>query len=266
MPRRWFFPTSEELLGFEITKQWIGVVTKYVVGIAAYVSGDFDLAYDIFSQMKKETGVRKNNNIPVINEINKRLPLRFVEVSNAICERLYFAYTRTRNIFYIQKLNEYLNIMQKYDPDDYNAHNLRAIYLFLVKRNVSRAIDELKKIQDRPDTTWRYNLAFLYAYQGQLDKAKRQYDKAFQGYVPNNIINETEVFISGVITAEPNKYQLYFARGYINFKAKKDYLLAKKDFTKFIEKNPNDMYQIEIKLVKTYIEQIERELEKIQKC
>lgn len=258
LPRRWRFPESDELLGFEMTKDWLGIVAKYIIGIASHISGHFKLAHKIFTQLRQEITNAGLKKIPAVHEIARRLPLRLVETSDAISKQLYFMFTRTRDLKYIEGMKLYLDMIRKFSPNDYNARNLRAIYFFLINRDVNRAIKELKGISIRPDATWRYNLGFLYAYQGRLKKSKKQYDLAFQGFVPPNIINETEVFMSDIISTEPEKFQLYFARGYINFRAKKDYSLAKADFVNFLQKCASDMYKKEMQLTKTYIKQIER--------
>ena len=114
LPRKWCFPESDELLGFEITQQWIGFVVKYIVGIAAYVSGDFDLAFRIYSNLSKEVEIEKESDkINAILEIKRRLPLRLTEATKAICKRLYYFYEKTRNIKYIEEMNGYLNLMAK---------------------------------------------------------------------------------------------------------------------------------------------------------
>jgi tetratricopeptide (TPR) repeat protein len=260
MPRRWQFPESDELLGFDITQQWVGVVVKYIIGIASYVSFDFEFAWDIFQQIKDDIKKINIKNIPTLIELNKRLSLRLADVASVFCQLSYYAYTRSRNIDYIKKMKEYLDIIEKYKPEDYSAHNLRAMYLFLVDKNVDGAISVYNNLVIKLDSTWRYNLAFLYAYRGQLNKAKIQYDKAFSGVIIKDVLNDTEKFISETIASEPEKYQLFFCRGYIFYKAKKDYTAAKQDFENFIIKADKEYYSEFVRLVSIYIEHITRQI------
>lgn len=256
-PRKWNFPESEELLGFDITQRWLGFVTKYIIGIAAYVSADFSLSFKIFKQLKNET---ENNqgctSIDAITEIKKRLPMRLVDSCNLACNILYFSFTKTRDIAFIKKQKEYLDTLKDIKPHDYNASLLRAIYFFLIDNNIPKAKKEIRDSKNRFDSTWRYSLAFLYAYEGNLGEAKKHYDNAFEKYVSPNVINDTEVFMTDILEKEPNKHQLYFTRGYINFKAKGDMLLAKADFKNFLELDSSENYSEEKRLAKIYVKQI----------
>ncbi len=256
MPRRWRFPESKELFGFDITQQSLGCIIKYIVGIAAYVSGDFDLAYKIYMQLENELSKERMKQILPTKKIKERLAIRLTEASTAISRRLYFSYKKTKKLNYIEKMKKYLDLLQGISPNDYGTHLLRAIYIFLIDKNIDAAKNEVKKVRNPPDPTWRYSLAFLYAYKGELEKSRKEYNKAFKGSVPPHVIGDVEIFISDVLEKEPHKYQLYFVSGYINYKVKNDFVLAKKDFNTFIEQASKEKYQEEIRLAKIYIEEM----------
>lgn len=261
LPRKWAFPESEELLGFETTQQWIAIVAKYIIGIAAYVSGDFDLAFKIYSNLSKEIKAKSESaRIQAVLEIKRRLPLRLTEATKAICNRLYYFYEKTREPKYIGDMKKYLNLMEKLIPDDYDSHIFRSIYYFLIEKDISAAKKELLNLRYRPNACWRYNLAFLYAYQGDLKKAKRNYDLAFEGYVDGKFVNEIEIFVSIVLEEEPDKYPLYFVRGYLNYWEKRDFSLAKEDFERFIQKADKKKYKVQVRLAKRFIKGIDQGL------
>lgn len=214
LPRRVIFSENEEILGFEFTQQWLGLVTKYIIGIAAFLSGDLNLSLKIYSQLNLELE-NYDNGIQAIVEIKKRLPRRFYEVATAFSFK----------------------------------------YYFLIEKDLKKSMFEINRIKNPLDVTWRYSLAFLYAYKEDVLQAKRQYDKACIGYVDGNVISDCELFISDILKEEPNSKGLYFLRGYLNFKIKKDFILAKNDFEEFLRRYSSpDNCEI-IKLVKIYLEQ-----------
>lgn len=254
------FPEDEELLGFEFTQQWLGVVTKYIIGIAAFLSGDLDLSFDIYNQLDKEL---KNiqEAIPAVIEIKRRLPKRIYEVALGFTHKLYYQYTKTRQVEYIKRSKIYLDLLLSLAPNDYTSGLQRAIYYFLIERDISRSKKELDRVKDNPfDLTWRYSMAFLLAYEERLMEAKKQYDKIVKGYSNGRIICDCERFINDILDAEPNKYGLYFLRGYLNFKIKLDLVLAKKDFEDFLAKSTDDTNKEARRLVGIYLGQINKDL------
>ncbi len=250
------FSGENEFLGFEITKDWLWLVAKYVVGFAAYISLDFDLAFRLYTDLQSNMQKQKIST-PGIEEIKKRLPARLVELSRSKCAELYNAFVKSRDINYIKEAKLFLDLLKKHIPNDYGAALSRAMYIFLIEKNVKSAIKELIRIKNPLDETWRYSLAFLYAYSGDLGKSMRIYDKAAKGSIHGkSVLNEIEMFISDILDKNPKYYQLYFARGYFDFKARGDMKLAKEDFALFMKKVPTKLYLNEQRLAKIYIEQI----------
>lgn len=259
LPKKIIFPEAEEVLGFELTPQYISYVIRYVIGIAAYVSNDFDLSYNLFNELNNELQKIHNvRGIPVIAEIEKRLPLRFTEVLTALSIRNYAFFIKTRDKKYINNNKPFLDKLIIIDPNNYFAHLSRSIYYF-VNNKIDDAIKEFNGV-DNQDVIWRYNLGFLLAYKNDISGALEQYRKAFYKEVASNIINDTEVFISEVIKDKPELIQLYFFRGLINYKAKFDYRLAKEDFEYFLNKEESKKYTILVSLANKYLLNIKKYL------
>lgn len=255
-PNNQSFSDENEFLGFEITKDWLWLVTKYVVGFAAYISLDFNLAFRLYTDLQADIQKEKISTSGIA-EIKKRLPIRLVELSRSKCAQLYVAFVKTRDIEYIKDAKPFLDLLKKYIPKDYAAALSRAMYIFLIEKNVNAAIKELSQIENPLDEIWRYSLAFLYAYNGNLDRSMRIYDKAAKGNLHGkSVLNEINMFISDILEKNPEHYQLYFARGYLDFKARGDMKLAKEDFMLFLEKAPINLYLDEQRLAKIYAKQI----------
>lgn len=88
-PRKVLFPHEREFSGFEVLKNWIGFVSKYIIGIAAFLSHDFDLSFELF---KEVYGELKNidSNIPQLKKIKARAPGWFSRSALILANKKYF--------------------------------------------------------------------------------------------------------------------------------------------------------------------------------
>jgi tetratricopeptide (TPR) repeat protein len=100
-------------------------------------------------------------------------------------------------------------------------------------------------------------LAFLLAYKGSLTKALAEYKRASKRHLLNQRgLLEIEDFICWVVEKEPDKTQLHFCLGLINYFAKGDREQALHDFEKFLETTPSDQFVEQRKLAEAYIQGI----------
>jgi tetratricopeptide (TPR) repeat protein len=234
LPQKFMFPRTDELLGFEFSRVWLGNVAKYVIGIASMLSGDFDLATRLFISLEQELPKDKiHSENPIQEEFNKRLKVRIIEVLRANLLRQYNQFTHTRDRRFILESVKFTESLLKRNPDDYQGHLIQAMIHFFNGR-INEAINTLADIKNNNDVTWRYSLGFLYAFKGDVDLALEQYRRAFYGNVGTNVVGDTEVFITEIMRENPALHQLLFFRGLINYKAKPDYALAKSDFEHFL--------------------------------
>jgi len=254
-PRKVIFPVADEISGFEITSEWMAFVTKYIIGIAAFLSGCFDFSFDIFRKLHGELKSIAVST-PQIKKLKTRIPKRISESALALASRTYFMYRKTKDKKLLEKLKLFLDILSSIDPNNYSAHLLRGIYFFLVEKDVQKAKREIKKSRNALDVTWRYSEAFLFAYEGNLNKTEKSYKKAFKAEVSPDVIFQTEEFIYDVLEIEPEKCQLWYCVGMINWKAKGDKILAKKYFEKFLECGDNNSFMEQKSKVKEYLKQL----------
>lgn len=257
-PRKVLFPENDELIGFEVTKEWLGIAVRYLVGVAAMVSGNFGLSQKLFSELNDELNKVKDED-PVRNKFRQKLPTRIVENSKMICVLLYSAFVKSGNIDTepIKRSKEFFDIVLSYNPNDEQIINIAAIYYYLIENDLDECEKILTSTKRTTEPTWRINLAFVYALKGRLLDAKKMYDKASRHeFGGTNVINDAEVFLTKVIEISPEKNELLFCRGYINFKLKGDYALAKKDFDVFIENSGVNTDQEVVRLTTLYLRQI----------
>lgn len=251
-PRRVQFEEAEELKGFEITKNWISVVTKYVIGIAAYMSGDFTLAFNLLFKLKEELKTPRLK-LPRLLPIKTRVNQKLAVSTFANAAREYFLYRKIKNTDHLDRMLPYLELLKEIDPNNYDAHLLRGIYLFLVNRDVPSAKKEIASSRNKLDVTWRYSEAFLFAYENNLDKAEKSYKKAFKYEVRPDILFQTEEFINDVLEVEPEKCQLWYCLGMINWFKKCDTVLGREAFNNFLKCGPAEKFSSQKRKVVGYL-------------
>jgi len=87
--------------------------------------------------------------------------------------------------------------------------------------------------------------AFLYAGQGDLKSAIREYRNAKgrpHEAFGNNLIGDVEDFIGFFLERNPEFGHLHYCLGYINKDLKEDSILAKRHFTAFLECVPETAF------------------------
>jgi hypothetical protein len=100
-------------------------------------------------------------------------------------------------------------------------------------------------------------MAFLLAYTENLKLAIKHYKKASNYDVLPETITQVEDFICWILKNEPEKYQFFYCLGFFNWKVKGDKIQARKDFTEFINKCPDNHFTKEIELSRKWIKELE---------
>lgn len=255
LPGKISFAENDEALGFEVTERYIQYVVKYVVAIAAFVSGDLELSKSLLLELKNELSLlNQTDSIQYLFQLKRRLPIRISEVMVAYLNCFYGFYVESRDKKYITAEKFYLDTLKEVDPNNYSGHLHRAIYLFF-DEDIAGAINELRNINNS-DVTWRFSLAFLLAYTEDVDGALENFKKIFHRPLFTNVI-DVEIFISEVLCAHPEKVQLIFFRALINFKIKKDFILARSDFELFINSEKSHLFLRLRDLAEKYLSEIE---------
>lgn len=130
-------------------------------------------------------------------------------------------------------------MVQEIDPGNYDAHLVKAIYLFLKDRDIDGAKQEIRRARNERNVAWQYSEAFLTAYEGRLEEAHKTYKRAFKGIVLEETPLDVEEFIVDVLSREPEKVQLWYCLGMINYFLKGDLQAGQKDFSKFVSAATN---------------------------
>jgi len=260
-PQRLHIDTKNDLFGFEFTSEWIDCVTRYVVGIVASISGDLERSERLFLSLSANKHFQLSQT-PPIKKLRQRVPIRLGEIYSyrAACE--YELWRKDRQMEHIDKMWNHLTSLRNFNPGNYSGRLLTAIYYFVKERNITAAVREVRKCRDIRDATWKYSYAFLLAYSGEMMKARRIYRAAFQQYYERSDVPlQTEEFIQWVLQNEPDKIQLQFCLGLLNWKAKGDLQTAMKDFGLFIVSDASKSFPEEVRLAQAYLVNLKTELD-----
>ncbi len=260
-PRRLLVEAEGDVFSLELTANLINLVSRYVMGIALLLSGDFAYAQRLVEQVQRDV-VRFHNDFPAIVKIRQRIPKLLADVYLVQVRLAYANWRRTKDPQFMEEMDPHLGHLEHVDPDNVDLHACRAIWLFVTKRDVAGALEEIRKARNTVDQTWRYNHAFLLAYKGSLKTALEEYKRASKKVLPNpRTLLDVEEFITWVVDKEPDKTQLHFALGLINFFSKGDQRRAMLDFEKFLEVTPANNFPEQRRLAEAYLQTIRGNLE-----
>ncbi|MDR3502169.1 MAG: hypothetical protein P4L79_06250 [Legionella sp.] len=258
LPRKIAIENVNGFIAFEATSGWVELVAKYIIGIAAEVSGNLDYAEVLFSDVQSK--LQNHQNIPVYIKLKERLPIRFTEIYEARCILYYNKWRESHEDDILDKLDIELSKIELRRVT-YATLNLKAIYQFIKHRNVTESIRLLKSCANSyKDAVWHMNIAFLEAYRGNIKKALQHYRNALKLNVVPESAFEIENFITYILSIEPHNVHLLFCLGYINWKIKEDNMLAISNYNEFISKANPDTYSEQIEYAHKWVAEIERSM------
>lgn len=259
LPRKIAFTTENDLLAFQFASEWAEVVAKYIIGIAATLSGDLVYAELLY---KDVLGKVSNNQqeFPVFEKLRQRLPVRIFELFEARATNCYEKWVATHDPHQIDNM---WSMLQNIDYEEYKRASipfLMSIYYFLHDRNITKAHNWLEKCatQNR-DSVWHFNQAFLHAYEGELKSAIRHYRIAVTLPMTPNVIGKIEDFLLFIATSESTKYQIFYCLGFFNWQVKGDKLQAIKDFESFLASGENTQFEKERELAHNWLRELRNE-------
>jgi tetratricopeptide (TPR) repeat protein len=258
LPRKVIFENQNDFLAFEFTSDWIHCVAKYIIGIAAAISDDFDLAEKLLREVLEILEIQKSD-FPVFSILRRRIPLRLVEICGVKFNMYFYSWLKTHSEEYIDKIGELIKNYPTNLHCIYEYKVCKAIHIFLKDRDVEGSIKLLKSCKKIQSPVWHLNLAFLYAYSNDMKLAIREYRKAEELPISLETLYEIENFIFYFLEIEPDKYQLSYCLGYINWKIKDNKEQAIKNFTDFLKKGDARDFAFEREQTKKWLAQIQNE-------
>lgn len=266
LPERVVIDPADELIGFEVTTEWIEIVALYAVGLLSVVSRDLGRAEELFlaaqSRMKAHRGPKNSVEARTIaGRITSFLPLLYARQLYTLSE----AYYMKRDEQFLIDADVVARKLLALQPKDYSALLTRAMGRFVLEEDIDGAHAELEKCRKVADPSWRYGKAFLHAYSGDMVAARRNYEEAFRfRNADPTVALQCEEFIQIQLERRPERVQLQFCLGLINLRAKKDRHAALRDFTRFLDGAKPGRFDPEIAFARTKVAElsIDREQQK----
>ena len=259
------FPTRLEIDGdksfiaLDFTSRITDVVSKYIIGIAMTLSGFYDEAEPML-QESLISAVRVTPKLPAVEKIIERVPIALSAINLVKADAYYSRWRDNGN--QPDDLTKMAGALESVTHTSQAAMTLKSICAFLTERDTYEARKILYQVA-KPERggAWEYNQGFLFAYDGNLKKAKQHFVRGAQQRFPlEKTISELELFMCWAVEQEPTRYQLYFALGLLNRHLKSDYARAIQDFQEFLDRAETGKFDREQKLAKLWIGQLEQRL------
>jgi hypothetical protein len=244
-------PVEDDIIYFEIKAEEVNYAARYIIGIAALVSNYLDVARDIFEEI--DNALDDRNIVPIIK---KRISVKLDIVYYGKAMRHYWKWVENGDMEELKKTDEYSNKVK--EKDDPRICLLRSVCLFVIHRNITAARGQILKCRGRTDNTWRFNLAFIDAYEGNMEEAYKNITKACREVTNTDVAYQVELFLDKILLDEPDKYQLYVLLGIINQDLKEDMKLAKKNYKAFLENHKEGEYEHFVEITKSRLGVIEK--------
>jgi tetratricopeptide (TPR) repeat protein len=224
---------EDDLFAFTATGQQVGMVAEYIIGAAALMSGELDYADTLLDRVNAQlASVPRADALSVT--LHRRVQRRRSNVAFSRALLLGKQFRDTRDVRFLNEAKPYLDRAIALDPKNAFPYASLAIYCFVVDRDLNKSFECLWKCRKLDDSAWRFGLAFLYAYTGNLDKAEKAYELAGRYNTRVDVVNEVEDFILWVLTQEPDKYPLHYCVALLNDTFKEDETQALRDYEEFL--------------------------------
>lgn len=258
IPKHVVIPKENDAFTFQATSEWTDICARYIIGMAAFISGSVGYAELMFTYVKNILEQSKQENVGIL-QVSKMLPLRFKQLYNNWQTYLYDRYFSTHEHQYLIKLDEISSKLLVCEPTSYTGLQVKAICEFILRRNTSGAHDLIGRCKHASDSSWLYGQAFLFAYEGKMKEAARAYNNAFKGrLIDKSVPIQCEEFIHIVLSAEPDKIQMHYCLGLLNFYGKRDYIAAKQDLVQFLSKRKDKDFEHQAKEARLLIEKCKK--------
>lgn len=256
MPSRLTLESDSDLLSFTFTGELMSVVARYIIGIAAAVSGDFDYAEQLYRSVSVALNSSSTKS-PAFSKLRDRVPIRVAEIQEARAGDAFRGWLDTADSRSIERMKYALATFPREARQSPRFMTLQAILTFIVARDAKSALGLLNRMGRQRDSTWYFNVAFLHAYDGDTRKALQLYRRGTLMDLPPDVPAQLEMFMSRIVEEEPAKVQLRFCLGYLNKEVKGDAIRARQELEHFVREASPIAYAEEIALAKDWMAELE---------
>lgn len=250
-PDEYSFFKKYEVQGFKYYSNTLYLGIRYIVGVAALLTNNINVAYILHKELDKEYRniLHKAPNAEyLIKRLPKLISFELFLMAKKEHEKGNAATTETL-------LNKALNI----DNSSYHALILQSIILFNKKKPLS-ALSVLGKAEKNAinDYTWMYNKAFLLMYTDKYEQGIQLYKKLESTSFDNekNIIEQCLSFNKSLFEHQPDKKQILFILGWFYYKKVYNELNAVEYFKRFLREATDRKYNYLVMHCENYLKSI----------
>ena len=229
LPREVNFLEKRSFKGFEASATIVHLAAKYIIGIAAFVSHDPQLALKLHNGLKGQFNAFRPLP-PHLQDIRNRIPLLISD------EKLWIAKWYFEN----NKIIEAKKFLQESiveNDNNYGAWLFKATVDFLIDRDVDEAMKSIGRAERYAKITleWRYSKAFLFFWKEDYQNALKICQKIKkQSYLTESItLEDVRKFNINLLSRTNPKAQLYFWIGFLSYFKRNNLGDALQDFENF---------------------------------
>jgi tetratricopeptide (TPR) repeat protein len=257
MPARIQLPSDKELLNFVVTGEWAVLVAKYIIGIAAAISGLVDYAENLYRDVDASLRATRIRGSTIYDALRQRIPQRLAEIADVRARAAFDKWMEEGRPEFLEILSRNVNAIPSELASVPNILHMRAIVAFLCDGDVNGAMRLLNTPGLPRDVVWYYNTGFLHAYQGNMKKAGQCYSKAVVMTHPPDLAARLEAFMTSIVSREPERAQLHYCLGVLNHEVKGDTARAREEFQSFLDRTNADEFKEQRRRAAQLIAQIE---------
>jgi len=229
--KNYVIPENIEFSGFELSAKFTFIGVRFIIGLAAFLSGDVELALklhkNLYDELNNDSTYR---NLPPIIKNNVKYSL------SEECQVLARYFYQHKGDF--RKSEQFLNKSFNYSSINYGGLLLLAIIQFIHHNDPKKALATIEraKAYSKGDGTWKYSKGFLLMHQEKFKEAYRVYESIVRNKFDYEIYRAAEAidFNKSVLVSNPKHLQSYFIIGILYLEKINNPPLALEIFEKFL--------------------------------
>lgn len=255
----WFkkinFSEEIEFKGFKITAEIIFMAMEYMVGLAAFNSGNPSFAIKLHEKLTAQL-LSFTYLPPNLQSIKNDLPIKLASEYCGIAKYYY-------SIDQMDEAKEFLKKSFLKNQKNYDACILQSLITFICDGDAKKALQSIEQAIPLADGNgvWRYNKAFILMHLEKFEKSLKLYKEITKVSYPReeNTLNEVYNFCEKYLNCYPRRIWGYFILGYLQLKKSLNYPAALNHFESFLGKaKTKTKYKLLVKEAKKLKLEIEK--------
>ncbi len=244
LPKEINFDEFFGLRGCKATAKIVYLTTKYVAGVASFLSGNPFLAITMHEKLGDELkGYEEIDRDKRLKDFSKFDFKQIKNIKNKLPLIISNEAFSISKIYYENNLQdmakEFLAKSLGFNQNNYNSYLLKAIIDFEVNNDPLEAMNSIKNAKRCGENRfeWKYSWAFLHFWFQRYGEAFKMCQKISKQNYPkeDDVVENVEQFNLNILNNRQDKPQLYFWIGYLSYKKMLNFPKALEYFEKFKE-------------------------------